>query len=152
MHICIDMDGTIADLYGFPDWLGALTQDENPDPYRYCAPLVDCRRLRNALNCAMDAGHDVYIISWNCGGDPSRAYRKRVVSAKRRWLQAHGIPYTRLRVVPNGKPKSSIIDGPGILFDDEKRNRDEWEASGAGVAYAPDDMIRCIMQIATSAV
>lgn len=151
MYICIDMDGTIADLYGYPDWLGALTQDENADPYRYCAPLVNCRRLRNALRCAMDAGHDVYIISWNCGGDTSRAYRKQVTAAKRRWLQAHGIPYTRLRVVPNGKPKSSIIDGPGVLFDDEKRNREEWEASGRGSAYAPNEMIRRIMQIATSA-
>lgn len=151
MNICIDMDGTIADLYGYPDWLGALTQDENADPYRYCAPLVNCKRLRNALRCAMDAGHDVYIISWNCGGDTSRAYRKQVAAAKRRWLHAHGIPYTRLRVVPNGKPKSSIIDGPGVLFDDEKRNREEWEASGRGSAYAPNEMIRRIMQIATSA-
>lgn len=152
MYICIDMDGTIVDLYNYPDWLGALTQDENADPYRYCAPLVDCRRLRNAINCAMDAGIDVYIVSWNCGGTPSRAYRKQVTAAKRRWLQAHGIPYTRLRVVGNGTPKSGIIDGPGVLFDDEKRNREEWEASGRGRAYSPEDMIRRIMQIATSAV
>lgn len=151
MNICIDMDGTIADLYNYPDWLHALREDENPDPYRYCRPMIDVKRLRNALRCAMDAGHDVYIISWNCGGDPSRAYRERVMSAKRAWLKQYNIPYTRLRVVQNGKPKSSVVDG-GVLFDDEKRNRDEWESSGAGVAYGPDDMIRRIMQIATSAV
>ena len=104
MNICIDMDGTIADLYGYPDWLNALTQDENADPYRYCAPLVNCRRLRNALRCAMDAGHDVYIISWNCGGDPSRAYRERVMSAKRAWHKQYKIPYTRHREDQNGLP------------------------------------------------
>lgn len=58
------------------------------------------------------------------------------------------IPCTRLRVVGNGTPKSSII----ILSDDEKRNRDERETSGAGVAYGPDDMIKRIMTIAATSV
>lgn len=150
MVIAIDMDGTIADLYGYPDWLDALRNDENPDPYRYCAPLCDTDELGNALQDAIDSGIEVYIISWNCGGSPSREYRRRVMAAKRAWLEQYRIPYTRLRVVPNGTAKGSIIGDESIayLFDDELRNREAWVNSGEGRrAYGPDDIASRIRDI-----
>ena len=81
---------------------------------------------------------------------PEQFFSSRELSAKA-YDKNEVDPYTRLRVVPNGKPKSSIVDG-GVLFDDEKRNRDEWESSGAGAAYGPDNMIKRIMAIAATSV
>lgn len=147
MFVAFDMDGTIANLYGYPDWLGYL-RGQDATPYRYCTPTDSAETIRNALQTLMNAGIDVYILSWNCGGDwPSREYRKQVVAAKRAWLHHYGIPYTRLRVVGNGTPKSSVIPGSGVLFDDEVRNREEWERSGKGRAFDPSQIVDVVRQI-----
>ena len=42
--IYFDMDGTIADLYGVPNWLDCLIA-EKTKPYREAKPLVDMRNL-----------------------------------------------------------------------------------------------------------
>lgn len=59
IKVCLDMDGTIADLYGYPDWLECI-QNEDPTPYRECLPLGSILALDTALNL-LDA--TVQIIS-----------------------------------------------------------------------------------------
>ena len=46
--IFLDMDGTIADLYGVPDWLNLL-RSYDPSPYIQARPLVDMEQLKKKL-------------------------------------------------------------------------------------------------------
>ena len=47
--IYFDMDGTIADLYGFENWL-PLLRAEDTTPYEKCDALVNVAELKEVLN------------------------------------------------------------------------------------------------------
>ena len=70
--IYFDMDGTIADLYGFNDWL-PLLRAESTIPYEMCGVLVDLEEMREVLNEFIAAGITVGVISWGAM-DGSREY------------------------------------------------------------------------------
>ena len=53
--IYFDLDGTIADLYGFSGWLDCL-QNEQTTPYTEAGLLVDGEQLRNFLAAGRAAG------------------------------------------------------------------------------------------------
>lgn len=125
--IYFDMDGTIADLYGSPDWLDNL-EAERTKPYREAKALVDMRNLGKTLNNLQKMGYHIGIISWlsKCGSDD---YNARVTKTKLDWLKRHisSVEWDEIKIVPYGSPKSKNVEFPnGILFDDEKRNRQEW--------------------------
>ena len=141
MVIALDMDGTIADLYSVPSWLDKL-RAEDVSPYLDATPLVDCDALNDVLRTLRMRGHTVEVVSWNCGGNPSRGYAREVRRAKAEWLKRHGIQVDSVHVVKHGTPKQKIVRGHGVLFDDEKPNRDAWEASGKGAAYGAIDLVR----------
>ena len=126
MDINFDMDGTIADLYGVENWLEDLIA-ENTRPYAEARPLVNCSWLARRLNRLIRAGHTVNVISWlSRSGSP--AYNDAVTVVKLQWLRKHlpSVNFTEIHIVPYGTPKQTL--GNGILFDDEKRNRDAWGA------------------------
>ena len=60
--IWLDMDGTLADLYGVKDWLPKL-RAYDPSPYRLAAPLVNMAALARILNNRRKLGYRVCIIS-----------------------------------------------------------------------------------------
>lgn len=126
-----DMDGTIADLYGVPEWL-PLLQSSNTIPYRVARPLVNMARLAKALHKAQRNGYTVNVVSWLSKGG-SAEYGAQVAQVKREWLAKHlpSVVWDKIEIVAYGTPKSTI--GRGVLFDDEERNRTEW---GEG-AYEP---------------
>ena len=126
MEINFDMDGTLADLYGVENWLEDLIA-ENTRPYAEARPLVNCSWLARRLNRLIRAGHTVNVISWlSRSGSP--AYNDAVTVVKLQWLRKHlpSVNFTEIHIVPYGTPKQTL--GNGILFDDEKRNRDAWGA------------------------
>lgn len=47
--ICFDMDGTIASLFSYPNWL-ELLRAENPTPYAEAKPMWDMEALADILN------------------------------------------------------------------------------------------------------
>ena len=149
MVIALDMDGTIAGLYSVPSWLERL-RDEDATPYLDATPLVDCDALNDVLRTLRMRGHRVEVVSWNCGGNPSRGYAREVRRAKAEWLKRHGIQVDSVHVVKHGTPKQKVVRGHGVLFDDEERNRIAWEASGKGVAYDAVDLVRKLEKIARS--
>lgn len=61
--IVFDMDGTIADLYGYPNWLKAL-RNEDETPYSGCKPLVDMRELYKVLMALKKVGYRIVVTSW----------------------------------------------------------------------------------------
>ncbi len=141
MVIALDLDGTIASLYSVPSWLEKL-RAEDVTPYIDAAPMVDCDELESVLRALRMRGHTVEVVSWNCGGSPSKEYAREVRRAKVEWLKRHGIHVDSVHVVKHGTPKQRVVRGHGVLFDDEKPNRDAWEASGKGVAFDAVDLVR----------
>lgn len=122
--IYFDMDGTIADLYGDPDWLVKLDAYD-PSPYENARPLLNLSRLARLIHKVQNLGYHVGIISWLSRTSTSD-YDKKVTDAKRAWLARHlpSVKFDSIHIVKYGVPKETI--GSGILFDDEERNRINW--------------------------
>lgn len=131
--IYFDMDGTIADLYGVENWLADLIA-ENVRPYAEAKPLVNLSLLARYIHKAQAKGYIVGVISW-LSKSGSDAYNEAVTSVKREWLAKHlpSVEWDEIHIVKYGTPKSTCRTCPGILFDDEQRNLDEW---GAGAVIA----------------
>ena len=123
-NIYFDMDGTIADLYGVPNWLEDLLH-EDVRPYAEAKPLVNLQALARILNRLARSGWTINIISWTSrNGSPE--YNKAVAAVKKKWLAQHlrSVQFTSIEILPYGTPKE--LYGNGILFDDEEHNRLAW--------------------------
>lgn len=131
MTFNFDLDGTLADFYGAPEWLARLNE-KSTAPYEQAKPLIDFRQLARALHAVQRRGHRIVIISWG-SKNADTAYLKEIERAKREWLARHlpSVVWDEVFVVPYGTPKHNLSNG--YLFDDEKPNRDKW---GNG-AYEP---------------
>lgn len=124
--IYFDMDGTIADLYGYEGWLEML-QAENTEPYEKCGCLVDFIELRNVLNDFIAAGVTIGVISWSAMGG-SKEYNRRTRKAKKNWCdEFFANVFTEFHVVKYGTPKHWVAnEKDSILVDDNKEVRDAW--------------------------
>ena len=130
--IYFDMDGTIANLYGCENWLDSLI-NEKTKPYREAKSMVDMRKLGKLLNALKANGYEIGIVSW-LSKNGTDEYNARVTKAKTDWLARHlgAVEFDEIHIVKYGTPKHEIVNNPlGILFDDEKPNRDNW----LGTAY-----------------
>ena len=136
MKITFDMDGTIADFYGVNNWLDYLNA-EDTTPYKVARPLINMSLLARLLNRAKERGHEIYILSWTSRtGSPD--YCARIKEVKLKWIKTHlkSVNFSSIEIVPYGTPKV----GEGILFDDEKKNRDTW---GEG-AHTPEEIFEVL--------
>lgn len=124
--IYFDMDGTIADLYSYNDWL-QLLQEENTEPYEKCECLVDFIELREVLNDFIAQGVTIGIISWSAKNG-SREYNRRTRKAKKDWCDYY-FPnvFTEFHVVKYGTPKHHVRKiKDSIIIDDNEEVRDKW--------------------------
>lgn len=139
--IYFDMDGTIADLYGVEGWLDDLIA-ENVRPYAEAKPLVNLSLLARYIHKAQAKGYTVGVISW-LSKSGSDAYNEAVTAVKREWLAKHlpSVEWDEIHIVEYGTPKSTCRTCPGILFDDEERNLNEWGA-GAIIASSLLEVLR----------
>lgn len=152
MVIALDMDGTLAGLYDVPNWLESI-RGEDTTPYEVAEPLCDVDALARVLELARSEGHTVEIVSWNCKGDISPEYRRKVRKEKVNWLKRYGLlgEVDAVHVVKHGTPKSKVASGGrGVLFDDETANREEWSSSGRGIAFDAVNLVARIEQIVRS--
>ena len=138
MKIWFDMDGTIADLYGVEDWLPML-RAYDPTPYRIAKPLVRMQSLARVLNRLQREGYDFGIVSW-LSKTSTAEYDEAVTEAKLEWLAKHlaSVKFDSIDIIAYGTPKQDGRDG--ILFDDEEKNRSEWD----GMAFDVDDIIEVL--------
>ena len=143
--IYFDMDGTLADLYGCENWLADLINGYNR-PYRNAKALVNMRKLGKLLNELQENGYTIGIISWlSKSGTPE--YNEKVTRAKMNWLARHisAVNFDEIKIVPYGTPKEKTVENPlGILFDDEKPNRDNW----LGTAYDETAILEILTALA----
>ena len=140
-EIWFDMDGTIADLYGVDGWLDMLL-NENARPYEIAKPLVNMRELAKILNRLIKKGWEIGVISW-LAKNGTNDYNKKVVNAKMKWLAKHlkSVKFAKIDIVEYGTPKQ--INRNGILFDDEKQNRENW----LGIAYNVENIIQVLREL-----
>lgn len=124
--IWIDMDGTVADLYGVPNWLEKLTaKDETP--YAEAKPLVRMATLARLLNNRQRKGYKIAIVT-ALAKNATADYDKKVINAKKAWLTRHlaTVKFDEIRFVPYTFIKNDVNNGNDILFDDEERHLNAW--------------------------
>lgn len=140
--IWFDMDGTIADLYSVEGWLAYL-QAEDTTPYEQAKVMHNMAQLAKLLHSAQRKGYTIGIISWT-SKNGTQKYNKAVEQAKREWLNKHlhSVKWDAIHVVEYGTNKHSVC-GDGILFDDEQRNRDEWQ----GMAFTPEHIVEILKSL-----
>jgi phosphoglycolate phosphatase-like HAD superfamily hydrolase len=140
-----DMDGTIANLYGVENWLDDL-EHYRTRPYDEAKVMHNMSALAKKIHKAQKKGIKVGIISW-LSKTATDDYNKAVEKAKRKWLKKHlkSVQFDEIHIVPYGTPKSTLATAPMcILFDDEERNRLEWNK---GKAYPPEKIFEILEKI-----
>ena len=139
--INFDMDGTFVDLYGVDGWLDDLTNSRTR-PYEIAKPMINMSAFAKRLNYLQKIGYIINVISWTAKNG-SADFNERVKTAKLNWLAKHlkSVKFNNVYIVPYGTPKHEISSG--ILFDDEKPNRDKW---GVG-AYDVNDILEVLRAV-----
>ena len=139
--IYFDMDGTIANLYNVDGWLEYLI-NRDTTPYEVAQPMVNFSTLARLLHKLQRNGYTIGIISWTAKNS-TEEYNERVAQAKRQWLAKHlpSVSFDEIHIVEYGTPKSTC--GNGILFDDEERNRLEWN----GTAYNVNNILEVLRNL-----
>ena len=143
--IYFDMDGTFVNFYGVDGWLDSLMAGHTK-PYRIAKPLIDMREFGKAINHLQNLGYHVGIVSW-LSKTSTEQYDKRVTKAKLDWLNKHlsAVEWDEIAIVPYGTTKAKVVKySDGILFDDEKPNRVEWD----GIAFDVDNIIEILRKMA----
>ena len=142
--IWLDMDGTMADLYGVENWLPML-RAYDPTPYAIAKPLVRMATLARLLNNRQRKGYKVCVIS-ALSKDSTAEYDEQVMTAKRNWLAKHlaSVHFDEIRFVPYTYAKNDANQGEDILFDDEERHLTAW----TGIAINAANLIEGLKALA----
>lgn len=144
MIIWFDMDGTLFDLYGVPNWLASL-QNYDATPYARAGVMHNMSKLARYLNKVQAAGCELGIISWLSRGSTA-AYDEAVTRAKLASLRKHlpSVHWNHINIVSYGTPKINYkITNQDILFDDEVKNRRDWNGS----AYMPHEIFTVLKRL-----
>lgn len=145
--IYLDLDGTVANLYGVENWLDMLIA-EDPTPYAIAKPLVNMSSLARLLHKAQRNGYYIGIISW-LSKSGSESYNQMVTEVKMQWLRKHlpSVLWDEIKIVPYGTPKSTAVDraDAAYLFDDEDRNQMEW--NNVGESFYPDRLLEVLKEL-----
>ena len=139
--IFFDMDGTIANLYGVENWLDYLIASDAL-PYEIAKPLIRLNALARILNRLQKQGYKVGVISW-LAKNSNTAYDEKVTRAKKEWLKKHlaSVNFDEIHIVKYGTPKQTFAKTENdILFDDEKKNRNDW----TGKAFDVNEIIEIL--------
>lgn len=142
--IWFDMDGTIADLYGVPDWLSKL-RAYDASPYAEAKPMLNMSILARYLNKLKEMGYSIGIISW-CSKCSNVYYDMDVAAEKQQWLYRHlrSVHWDYIHITQYGTPKQSLMKATDdILFDDCEDIRNEWD----GDAYEPNEILSVLKEL-----
>ena len=144
------MDGTIADLYGVPNWLNLIRQ-YNPMPYLVAQPMWDMEELALLLMKLQQQGIEIRILTW-LSKETTPAYDKRVIQAKVDWLRYYDFPFDEFHGITYGVPKEWSINRElragetAILIDDNAEVRKGWHM-GETIDPATGDIIKVLSNL-----
>jgi phosphoserine phosphatase len=144
--IYFDMDGTIANLYGVPNWLEKIEQSDI-SPYEEATVLLNMQGLAHRLNALQKLGYTIGIISWlSKSGTPE--YNAAVAQAKLGWLKQHlgSVKFDEIHITAFGVRKSKVAKiKNGIIFDDNPKVRREWiKNNPSGWACSEKDILEIL--------
>jgi 5'(3')-deoxyribonucleotidase len=127
--IWLDMDGTIADLYGVENWLPML-EAYDPTPYAIAKPLVRMATLARLLNNRQKDGYKIGIVS-ALSKNSTPDYDAAVIKAKTEWLKKHlpSVNFDEICFIPYFGCKNDVNSGGDFLFDDEERHLKIWNGN-----------------------
>ena len=130
-RVYLDMDGTIADLYGIENWLSRLhASDENI--FLECKPMISENDL---LKHFPEDKYTISILSMTPLG-ASEEYCANVTAQKNKWLDVHFPKLTKRIYKAYGHNKNLKNSANAILIDDSEPIRNSWE----GIALNPVDL------------
>ena len=163
--IAFDMDGTLVNLYGVPDWLSKL-RAEDASPYAEAEPLVDMDKLNEVCALLQKAGWEIQVITALSKG-ASPEYKAAIREAKRAWLKKWGFVYDRFHGVDYNRPKCEVLRPQmptgmkvyrlcpeyhgnelpeAILVDDEARQTERW-GWGRTIDPTAGNLIEALMDL-----
>lgn len=128
--ICWDMDGTLAQLYGVPNWL-ELLRAYDTTPYEIAEPMWNMAELAKTLINLKAKGIEIRIITW-LSKDTTAEYDQAVRLAKLEWLKRYDFPFDHFHGVKYGTTKANCVraylqvDETAILIDDNATVRKGW--------------------------
>lgn len=123
--VYFDLDQTLADLAGVPQWLEKLYK-EDASPYADATPLVDMVRLAAIIAKLRSAGVTVGVISWGAM-DGTTKYTREVKRVKMAWCKRYGLVFDEFHVVKYNTPKHWVAKCKrSILVDDNSEVRQTW--------------------------
>lgn len=112
--IFFDMDGTLFDLYGVPDWLPRL-RAEDASPYIEAAPLLNLQNLGETLQTLQNNGVRIGVISW-LSKDATATYKKAIRRAKKKPLPPSPANLMKFILCNMEHQKGSLQRMAGIIF------------------------------------
>lgn len=128
IKVYLDMDGTIADLYGKENWLECL-RTEKDDAFSDLRPMITQEQLFNNFP---QENYDIRILSMTPLGT-SKPFCERVIQEKNAWLDEH-FPALKKRIYQKyGHNKNLKACANAILIDDNEAIRKSWK----GIALNP---------------
>lgn len=152
-EIILDLDGTIADLYGVNNWLQDL-EAGNVTPYQMADLMYDEIMLNSCLDLLKQLNYTIKIVSWGSKtAIGNREALHEIEKTKKEWLQKYGIPYSKLYVIDYGTPKSKFINSTfSILIDDSLEVQNEFLHSNKGcvkmvIDAANENILDCLIDL-----
>ena len=145
MELYFDMDGTVYDLYGTPDWLERITKSD-VTIFEQRPPCVNLDKLNTALAMLVDCGFKIGVITW-LPKNATTEYKQAVTKAKKDWITKN-IPLIDVVIVQEyGTPKYSATNKRAILVDDNDEVRKDWETNNYKAIDAKQDIIPELLKL-----
>ncbi|KFZ25859.1 MAG: hypothetical protein KQ78_01815 [Candidatus Izimaplasma bacterium HR2] len=144
-RIAFDMDGNIADLYGFSGWLERL---QNSKPvFAEIEPMIDMEEVNSLCKQLEEKGYEIMVITW-LPMFASEEYKTACRAEKKAWLAKYFPMVKEIHSIQYGSPKHHATKGlkDCLLFDDNEGIRNKWENYG-GVAIDEKSIIRTLEKL-----
>lgn len=126
--VYLDMDGTIADLYGEQDWLSKLRKEQS-GLFSNLKPMVSESRL---LELFPESEYDIRILTMLPKG-ASKEYEQVVTAEKNQWLDTYFPSITKRIFKKYGNNKNLKGSTRAVLIDDNEEIRNNFR----GLAISP---------------
>ena len=129
INVYLDMDGTIADLYGEKNWLPDLI-NEKTDPFVNAKPMITEKTLFETFP---KDKYEIKILSMTPKG-ARKEYCEKVAKAKNEWLDKY-FPNLKKRIyLPFGSNKNLKNSSNAILVDDSTPIRENYRGTALNPA------------------
>ena len=128
-NVYLDMDGTIADLYGIENWLHRLRSEDNKI-FLECKPMITEEKLFQTFP---ETEYSIKILTMT-PKDCTKTYHENVKEQKAKWLQKYFPKLSNQIYMRYGHNKNLKNSMNAILVDDSEPIRDSWKGTALNPA------------------